>query len=137
MTEPTEDTQVPEREITFHDRQIWVKPPKPEQLLVWQRTLKRLQQPGLTWTGESVMAALERLRLIIDSVILNQVDKDWLDDQMLAGNLEMKDTSEIVHLTIDAFGQPTNRAERRTTAKKAAPAKKAVRKTAPSRKMIP
>jgi hypothetical protein len=136
MTEPT-DTQVPEREITFRDRQIWVKPPKPEQLLVWQRTLKRLQEPGLTWTGESVMAALERLRLIIDSVILNQVDKDWLDDEMLAGKLEMRDTSEIVHLTIDAFNEPANRAERRAATKKAAPAKKAaVRKTAP-RKAAP
>jgi hypothetical protein len=134
MTEqsPASDgaTQVPEREITFKDRQIWVKMPSPEQLLVWKRTLARLQNTE-NWTGESVLAALERLRLIIDSTILNRVDIDWMDDEMLAGRLEMSELTQVVTQAVAAFGEdePVNRAARR--AKKAAPAKKATRKATP------
>lgn len=133
---PDGATQVPEREIEFRGRTIWVKMPKPEQLLVWKRTLTRLQDPeNQDWTGETVMAALERLRMIIDSIILNRIDIDWMDDEMLAGRLELKDTAEIVTKTVEAFadatGEPDNRAARRA-AKKATPAKKAVRKPAPT-----
>jgi hypothetical protein len=131
-TAPESATQVPEREITFAGRTIWVKMPRPEQILVYKRVLVRLQNPDdQEWNVETVMVTLERLRLIIDSVLVNRVDVDWLDDEMLAGRVALTDTAEIINSTVAAFADATedsaNRAERRT---KAAPAKKAARKRA-------
>jgi len=123
MTEQQGATEVPEREIEFRNRKIWVKMPRPEQILVWKRILVRLQATE-NWTGEQVMASLERLRNIVDSVILNQADIDWMDDQMLAGDLDLQQSADIIPLALSAFAQDDNRASRRV-AKKAAPAKKA------------
>lgn len=136
MTEQETPPQVPEREIEYRGRMIWVQMPAPEQILVWQRTLRRLQETDdQSWTGQAVMAALERLRMIIDSVILNQADKDWLDDEMLARRIQMKDTAELVNQALAAFAEPEpdNRAGRRAAAKKTTPAKKAAVRKAPAR----
>lgn len=127
MTESS--TQVPEREIEFRGRQIWVKIPLPEQILVWKRTLTRLQDADAQdWNGETVLAALERLRMIIDSVILNRVDTDWMDDEMLAGRLKLTDLAEVVNLTVAAFGEE-DEAPNRTARRSTGPAKKATRKS--------
>lgn len=138
MTEPNEaPTQVPEQQIQFAGRELWVRMPSPEQLLVWKRTLKQLQGADVTgWNGEQVMTALERTRKIIDSLLVNPVDVEWLDDEMLAGNLGLMDTAGIINQTVEAFTVAAetegNRADRRavkkTTTKKAtrkAPGKKA------------
>jgi hypothetical protein len=138
MTEQTEAPEAAtdpslEREITFRDRVLWVRMPSPEQLLVWKRTLKQLQTAEITgWTGEKVMAALERTRLIIDSVLLHDTDKEWMDDEMLAGNLKLPETSQIILLAVESFTEAGNREERRA-AKKVNP-KKAARKAAPTKK---
>lgn len=136
MTEQTEAAaEVDEpaerhREIEFHGRKFWVRMPSPEQLLVWKRTVVQLQDADISsWDGNQVMAALERTRKIIDSVILHQVDKDWLDDEMLDGGLGLKATGAIITLTVEAFGTDDNR-EARRAAKKATPGKKAARKRA-------
>ena len=67
MTEQTEaatPVATPELEIEFEGRQIWVRMPSPEQLLVWKRTLTQLQGADVTgWNGEQVMKALERTRM--------------------------------------------------------------------------
>lgn len=128
-----ETPTAPELPITFNGREIWVKMPTPEQLLVWKRTLGQLQaiQASNDWNGEQVMRALERTRLIIDSVLVNQTDRDWLDDEMLAGNIGLMETAKIINQTAEAFADAAeaegNRETRRAT-KKAAPAKKAARK---------
>lgn len=114
-----------EREITFRDRTMRVKLPTPEQLLVWQRTIKLLQSADENgWDGEQVMRALERTRKIIDSVLLERLDRDWLDDEMLDGNLTLIETAQIIQLSIEAFGQKND-----------APAKAAPRKRAARRKV--
>lgn len=137
MTEQTEATAqptvMPEQEIEFKGRKIWVKMPSPEQLLVWKRTLTQLQGADVSgWNGDQVMRALERTRLIIDSVIVHQTDKDWLDDEMLAGTIGLMDTAAIINGTVEAFAAAAeaegNRETRRAAAKKT-PAKKARRKT--------
>lgn len=131
MTEETPAEQ-PEQEIEFHGRKVWVRMPRPEQILVWKRTLTKLQTADTgDWNGEQVLASLERLRKIIDSVLVNQTDIDWLDDEMLAGTIEMRETAAIVTRAIEAFAAGANRETRRAAAK-AAPAKKAARK-APAR----
>jgi hypothetical protein len=135
-TDPAAETAetIPEQEIEFAGRTLWVKMPSPEQLLVWKRTLRKLQGAEVQgWNGEQVMAALERTRSIIDSVLAHDVDKDWLDDEMLAGRVGLKDTAQIINATVDAFATAAeaegNRETRRAAAKKA-PAKKATRKKA-------
>jgi hypothetical protein len=140
MTEPekneaAEVATIPEQEIEFAGRKLWVKMPSPEQLLVWKRTLKKLQGAEVEgWNGEQVMAALERTRSIIDSVLAHDGDKDWLDDEMLAGTIGLMETAQIIQKTVEAFAQAAeaegNRATRR--AAKKAPAKKATRKKAAS-----
>jgi hypothetical protein len=134
MTEPNEAAEPAtsadtEKEIEFSGRTLWVRVPSPEQLLVWKRTLGKLQGAEVEgWNGEQVMGALERTRKIIDSVLVHDTDKDWLDDQMLDGNLGLIETAQIIQLTVEAFQADDNRASRR--AAKKAPAKKAARKKA-------
>lgn len=137
MTEPTPVDVMPEQEITFRGRQVWVKMPRPEQLLVWRRTLTQLQgmDPNTGWTADSVMAAMERLRRIVDSVLVNATDVAWLDDEFLDGTLTFQELVPIITLTVTAFAEAAenegNRETRRAAAKKT-PAKKATRKKAAS-----
>jgi hypothetical protein len=136
MTEPTEvpepTTAVempPEKEIDFQGRTMWVRLPRPEALLVWKRTLIKLQNLNTSdWGGDEVMAALERTRKIIDSLLVHEIDKDWLDDEMLASRVGLMETARIIHLTVEAYQSDDNREARR--AAKKAPAKKATRKKA-------
>jgi hypothetical protein len=131
-TQAAQAATIPELEIPFAGRQLWVKMPSPEQLLVWKRTLVQLQGADVTgWNGEQVMKALERTRLIIDSLLVHDTDKDWLDDEMLAGRIGLRDTAGIINGAVEAFASAAetegNRSDRRAAAK---PAKKATRKKA-------
>lgn len=142
MNNPTEDTPVtvPEQEIEHLGRTFWVQMPTPEQLLVWQRTVNQLQGVDVgEWNGAQAMKALNRLRMILDSVLAHETDIEWLDDEMLAGRVGLRELSPIIEKTVHAFADAMERelaengtrAERRATKK--APAKKAARK-APARK---
>lgn len=125
MTEQAEEApQLPEREIEFRGRKIWVKMPRPEQLLVWQRVLKQLQTTEPS-TGSEVMVLLERGRKVLDSILVNRADKDWMDDEMLEGTLTFQDVLPMINDAAEAFAQDGNHEERRAV-KKAA--KKAARK---------
>lgn len=129
MTEEEVVDPTLETEIEFSGRKMFVRMPRPEQLIVWKRTLDRLQAvDGSDWNGAQVMAALERARKIVDSVLVHPTDVEWLDDEMLAGRVDLKDTTQIILKAVEAFGQEGNREERR--AAKTVPAKKATRKAA-------
>ena len=123
------ETGIPEREVEFQGRMIWVKMPSPEQILVWKRILVRLQAPDQddNWNGEQVMAALERLRKIIDSVVLNKADVEWLDDEMLDGKIGFREAAGLITTAMKAFGDSANWADRRAAEKKP---RKATRKKA-------
>lgn len=123
----THPPEMPEREVEFQGRMIWVRFPRPEQLLVWQRTVRSLQkiEEGNSWTGDNVMAALERGAKIINSIMVHQADRDWMDDQMLEGNLGFAEAAGLIQKAVEAF-QANDRQERR----KNSPAKKAVRRKA-------
>lgn len=100
-------------EITFRDRKIRVLMPEPEQILVWRRIHARMEAANLDdWTGKEVMDALDKVRTIIDTVIVNQADIDWLDDEMLAGRLTIREASTIL---VDAVKSFQNRSQRRAT----------------------
>lgn len=115
------------------DREIYARMPSPEQLLVWQRTVDRLTKAPVdaSWTGSEVMNALERLRKIVDSIIVNRADVDWMDDRFLDGTLDFKGLAPFIADTTTTFAeyadaQFSNREERRAVKK--TPAKKATRK---------
>lgn len=131
MTDVAEAEQM-QIEVPLAGRAIAVTHPTPEQLLVWQRTLKRLGgMENETWDGEQTMAALERLRKIIDSIIVHPADVDWLDDQFLAGAVDFRMLAPWITDVIEAFekhaAEDGNRQQRRAVAK---PAKKATRRKA-------
>ena len=121
--------------VMLLDREIFVRMPTPEQLLVWQRTVKRLTEAPVdaSWSGSQVMTALERLRKIVDSMMANPADRDWLDDQFLEGTVDFRGLAPFITDVTTAFQEFAaangNRDERRA-AKKAGPAKKAARKKA-------
>lgn len=128
--------ELPTLPVMLLDREIYVNMPTPEKILVWQRTINRLSKAPVStsWTGAEVMAALERLRTIVDSIIVNRADVDWIDDQFLAGTLDFRTLTPFVERAMVAFQEHTDaqieqsgtRAERR--AAKKVPAKKATRK---------
>jgi hypothetical protein len=119
--------------VMFMGREVYCRMPSTEQLLVWQRTVKRLTEAPInaSWTGSEVMSALERLRKIIDSLLANRSDVDWLDDQFLEGTVTFRDLAPFITDVTDAFAEAAeaegNRETRRAAAK---PAKKAARKKA-------
>lgn len=128
MTDPTPDLDMPEREIVFAGRTIWVRFPDPSRLLIWQRTLAKLQSLDADRMNfEQVMALMERVRSLVDSILVNRTDIEWIDDEMLAGNLTVLSIAPLVTQAVEAFSTDTNR-ETRRAAKKTAPAKKAARK---------
>lgn len=127
----TEQQTTPVAPITFRDREMTVSMPQPEQILVWRRIMTRLESANIRdWNGKEVMAALERVRMIIDSVLVNPEDVDWLDDEMLAGRVGLRDATDILLKATDAF---SNRAGRRS-AKKTPARRKAPAKTTAAKK---
>lgn len=124
--ETTEPVVMPEREIEFRGRQIWVHFPDPNQLVVWQRVLDRLQTIENVTDGHELMRALTRLRAIMDTVLVHRIDIDWVDDEILAGRLTLMELAPILNATVKAFQDDP---EVTTRPEKRAAAKKAVRKT--------
>lgn len=128
----------PELPVMLLDREIFCRMPTPEQLLVWQRTVDRLTQAPVdaSWTGSEVMAALERLRKIVDTLMVNRADRDWLDDQFLEQTIDFRGLAPFITNVTTAFQEFAaaqvqehgTRAEKRAAAK---PTKKAARKKAP------
>lgn len=134
-------SELPTVEITFRGRTLLVTFPAPEKLLVWQRTLQRLQTDNVKdWNGQQALAALDRIRKVVDSLLVHPGDIDWLDDEMLAGRLKMPELNELVHSVVDAFkakqAEGANRAGRRAAAKTTTTASPARRK-APAKKAAP
>ena len=135
-TEQAEEEIVyPELPVTFAGREIFVRMPTPEQLLVWERTVKRLTEapPDESWNGSAVLASLERLRKIVDSIFVNRTDIDWLDDQFLDRKLDFKALVPFITLVVDAFADAAEEAAPNREAKRAikkTAAKKAARKKA-------
>lgn len=106
------------RTITFLGREMAVKLPLPEQIAAWQRLLKRLEgMDPATSTGEDALKMLSRTDTIIDAVLVSDEDKEWLEDERLAGRATLQNTPQIVLDALTAFKddrpEPANRAARR------------------------
>lgn len=129
QTAPPAEKQAPfgtESLITFRGRQMVVRFPTDAQLMVWKRTMRNLANAeNESWDGEQALAALDRAGKIIDSVIVDRADREWLDDLTLDDGLTLVDRAEIIKLTITAFGaegedtKPAKRAPAKRTRRKA------------------
>lgn len=133
-TEPeaSEDTPM-ELSVMLQDREVYVRMPTPEQLLVWQRTIKKLADAPIdaSWTGSEVMQSLERLRKIVDSLMVNKADVEWLDDQFLDGTLTFQKMAPFITDIVTTFERAATDQIQETgtrAEKRAKPAKKASRK---------
>lgn len=130
MTEPSqpETLEMPSLPITFQGREMFVTMPSPTQLAVWKRILARLQNtPENAWTASAVVDSLGRLVTIVETLLVEPVDKAWLEDSLLDGTLDFPTLAPIITLTTEAFQQAaaeTGNRETRRAAKKA-PGKKA------------
>jgi hypothetical protein len=116
----------PTAEIEFQGRILHVHMPTAEQLLVWQRTVEQIQRANLNdWNAAQALKAMTRCRVIIDTVLVQEMDREWLDDEMLAGRLGLIEIAGLPAQAIEAFVEEGNREQKRA-AKKVA--KKAARK---------
>lgn len=130
--EATEAVEMPSLPITFRGREMYVVMPNPTQLAVWKRILQRLQNTHeADWTAEAVVDSLAKLVRIVETLLVEQVDRSWLEDELLDGTLDFPKLAPIITLATEAFQQAAegnNRESRRAAAKKT-PAKKAALKT--------
>lgn len=138
--------------ITFRGRVMAVTRPSEDQMALWQRIATRAQTfqresqtpkpcPDCQGTGalaeETCQACAgtgdantrTALRLfnqtmnIITSVLVDEADKDWLEDELVGGAIDLVDASEILTLTVSALI-----ASRRQAAPRTGPAPKARRR---------
>jgi hypothetical protein len=107
-TKPATDRAAPAvaepKTVTFGGRDLTVSMPTPEQLAVWQRTARRMTgvDPA-TMTGEEAMKLLDRGLKVIQSVLPNPDDRDWLEDELLDGNLTLEAAAGIVTAAVAAY----------------------------------
>lgn len=107
----------PEATITFRGREMKVRFPQPEQLMVWQRLMNKLSTGNISdWNAQQVMSALERTRKIIDSILVDEADIEWLDDEMMDGNIGLQEASEILIEATKAFGSKGQTPAKKSTA---------------------
>lgn len=101
-------------------RKMTVRMPGPEQLAVWQRTARRMAGVDpQALTSEEAMKLLDRGLRVIQSVLVDAADRDWLEDQLLDGNTTLEEAAKIVTLAMDAFNDNGKAAPKTGPVKKA------------------
>lgn len=136
--------------ITFRGRVMKVRTPTDDQLALWKRIATRASQLDRSGTkpcpqckgarevdgepceacggsGDATTAAVLRLfdqaMTIIGSVLVDEADKNWLEDELLGGALDLPAAAEVVRLAVDSMI-----ANRRATAPRNGPPPKARRR---------
>lgn len=90
------------RPITFLGREILVEMPDENQILIWRKIIRQLQEEGNTKDPERLFVLMERGRRIVDSVIVSDSDVEWLDDMLLERKTDLRATVEIIVLAMRA-----------------------------------
>ncbi len=116
----------PRNVIVFHGRTMKVNRPGPEQIVVWKRIAERAAGIGREtatpkacpeckgkaggceachFTGSAhtgtVLKLFDRALKIISSVLVDEADRDWVEDQLLEGAINLNAAGEIVSLAVD------------------------------------
>lgn len=110
--------------VSFQGRDVKVKLPTPEQLLAWERLLGKLEKVSKeAATVDSLKTILNRVTRIIDSVVVEEADREWLEDGRMDGTVTIENASQIVLDALKAYEEagetpagPMNRAARRAKA---------------------
>lgn len=100
---------------TIGDREITFKPPTDAQFLVLGRLLRltdKLGEDEVKLAGS--VHQLSKILDIIDSMVVNPADRDWLEEQILAGTADLTAIMEVFKAEVEE-GQ--NRATKRTAKK--------------------
>jgi hypothetical protein len=89
-------------QITYRGRRLNVVMPTAEQLAIWQRTALKLQAAGAAggMTGAEAMKLLQRILTLMGSVLVDEVDRDWIEDAILGGDLDLMGAAAIVSLAL-------------------------------------
>jgi hypothetical protein len=107
-------------------RRMAVRTPTPEQLAVWQTNADRFTQMGANWNNraralasmppghpevvafektrnQEATQALSRALKVVNSVLVEDTDRYWLEDQLMEGRLNLAGAFQIVTLTVEAL----------------------------------
>lgn len=115
---------VPERPtIEIRGRHIAVIRPRDEQLIIWNRTVNRLRALTDDTPRAEVDLLTDRALRVIQSAIADQVDREWLEDQMLDAGMTLLEATTIIAKAQDlgALAPAATRAAAPTTGPKARP----------------
>lgn len=107
--------------VTLKGRKVRIHTPKPEQVMIWQRVMNRLSNMGNDVTGEQALNALDRARKIIDSVLVDEADIEWLDDQMLDGSLGFKEMADFMLRAAKTLSKESEKQATSSTARRKKP----------------
>jgi hypothetical protein len=103
--EPEEDSAEPDAPrtvmIPFQERIIEVTLPTEEQLTMYHRLSREFQALGRNGNAdrlglEEALRQLDRATRLVQSVMLRQDDRDWLEDQMLEGRVKLTECTELL-----------------------------------------
>lgn len=112
--------------ITFRGRVMAIRRPTADQLAVWKMLAGRAQsvdrdlqtpRPCPECTGQGceecggtgsahtakIFKLFNRAVSIISSLLVDEADKDWLEDELIAGRLDIAAASEITKLAISSL----------------------------------
>lgn len=112
-------------EVAFRGRMVLVKLPTTEQLTIYRRLSQKFieignaaERPGAQpMEMEEAIKHYDRAVKLVTSVIVKDDDKEWLEDEMLEGRMELPDAIDLLKGAFDQLAQVNdkarNRAERR------------------------
>lgn len=95
--------------IVFGDRHMRVRQPGIEQIAMYRRIAKQMEALGshqitTTKEGENAVKLFDRAAKMIESVLVDEDDREWVEDQLLAGR-RISDLIPILRSAIDKIGE--------------------------------
>lgn len=102
MTEPEETRKVP-----VNGRDILVRQITDAQAGMMLRDSRRLQREDVA--NEEKVKATARMFNILESVVIGEADRDYLEDEIVAGKLELKDLLDFIRSFKDEQQKPVVR----------------------------
>lgn len=114
--------------VPFKGRTIMVKLPTPEQLTMYRRLSRQFQDMARTGAAEHMeldeaLRQLDRATRLVQSVMADADDREWLEDMLLEGNVKMEECSTLLREAFTALNKAheeqatPNRAARRSRAR--------------------
>lgn len=113
--------------VVFGDRRIRTRPLDVDLVTVWNRIARRMSKPEAL-TAENIGDTLDRALKMIQSIMADEADRDWLEDQLLEGTMTLQQASSIISKAVEQFLQGRQQQADQTAARATKAASKARRK---------